>query len=76
MRASGAALLIAVGLLILWVVLTGRLGRVLEIWSTVKDMPPESGGAARPTSDTTRRAWLPFPGADDFLARTTRGAIV
>lgn len=36
MRLPGAALLIAIGLLILWVAITGRLDKLGEAWTFIK----------------------------------------
>lgn len=44
MRAGSGAILVAAGLILLWLATTGRLDRVPEAWSLVVNGPQTGGG--------------------------------
>lgn len=55
MKSGGALLLVIVGVLALWIVVTGRLGALQAAWATLTSGSPAtnaSGAAAAPASGT------------------------
>jgi len=69
MKAGGAVLLIIVGLLALWIVVTGRLAQVQAAWQTLQTgTPPVAGGGV---TKTPASLTMPTPLAVPHFAHGT-----